>query len=53
MEGLSQEGIKEGCREQPGTKRVFEGNYPASTLILADVLAKLSCDSFELGVVVG
>lgn len=51
-EELSQEGLKEGCREQPGTKRaLFECNYPASILILADVLVKLSYDSFVLGVV--
>jgi hypothetical protein len=49
VEELSEEGIKEGCREQPGTKRVdLECNYSASASILADVLAKLFCDSFEL-----
>ena len=48
-EELLKEGIKEGCREQPETKRVYlECNYPASTSKLADVLAKLFCDSFEL-----
>lgn len=47
MEGLSQEGIKEGCREQPGTKQVYlECNSPATASILVDVLAKLFCDSF-------
>lgn len=49
VEELSQEGIKEGCREQPCTNGArFECIYPVSASILADVLAKLSCDPFKL-----